>query len=171
MVLCLGEPPRRFLLLLHLHFIFISFLYLHFWHSFHFWSSFVDVLHFVVVSSFVDVLHFAVVSSHFLLDIIPHPSVDYRRGFYTPFYTFSPAHHRVICDTFIFQLFLLTASATVLSGHFLPTVVFYLTLLHRHFNLHLSRLPWEPAVLPWSLQGFILILETQTQPICLFDSQ
>ena len=40
------------------------------------------------------------------------------------------------------------SSATVLSGHFLPTGVFYLTLLHRHFNLHLSRLPWELAVLP-----------------------
>ena len=43
----------------------------------------------------------------------------------------------------------------------------------RHFwhNLLLSRLPWEPAVIPWNLQGFILILETQTRPICLFDSQ
>ena len=43
----------------------------------------------------------------------------------------------------------------------------------QHFwhNLLLSRLPWEPAVIPWNLQGFILILETQTQPICLFDSQ
>ena len=43
----------------------------------------------------------------------------------------------------------------------------------QHFwhNLLLSRLPWEPAVIPWNLQGFILILETQTQSICLFDSQ
>ena len=38
-------------------------------------------------------------------------------------------------------------------------------------NLLLSRTPREPAVLPWSLQGFILIFETQTRPICLFDSQ
>ena len=38
-------------------------------------------------------------------------------------------------------------------------------------NLLLSRLPWELAVIPWNLQGFILILETQTWPICLFDSQ
>ena len=36
-----------------------------------------------------------------LFDVIPHPSVDYRQGFYTPFYTFSSAHCRVICDTFI----------------------------------------------------------------------
>ena len=51
--------------------------------------------------------------------------------FLDPFCIFSPAHRRVICDTFIFQPFhyLLTASATVLSGHFLPTGVFYLTLL------------------------------------------
>ena len=43
----------------------------------------------------------------------------------------------------------------------------------QHFwhNLCLSRLPWEPAVIPWNLQGFILILKTQTWPICLFDSQ
>ena len=137
-VLCLGQPPVRFLL------------YLHFIFDLHF---VVDVLHFIfdlhfVVSSFVDVLNFAVVHSHFLFDIIPHPSVDYRRGFYTPFYTFSPAHHRVIRDTFIFRPFHLAASATVLSGHFLPTGTFCLTLLHRHFNLRLSRLPWEPAVLP-----------------------
>ena len=38
-------------------------------------------------------------------------------------------------------------------------------------NLLLSRPPWESAVLPWISQGFMLILETQIQPICLFDSQ
>ena len=38
-------------------------------------------------------------------------------------------------------------------------------------NLLLSSLPWEQVVIPWKLQGFILILKTQTQPICLFDSQ
>ena len=68
--------------------------------------------------------------------------------FLDPFYTFSPAHCRVICNTFIFQPFryLLTATATVLSGHFLPTGVFYLT-LHPTFwhNLLLSRFHWEPA--------------------------
>ena len=102
---CLGEPPGGFCDV-SCHFIFVS--------SFCCCSSFVNVLH-----------------SHFLFGIIPHPSVDYRRGCYTPFYTFSPAHCRVIHDTFHFQPFcyLLTASATVLSGHFLPTGVFYLTLL------------------------------------------
>ena len=51
--------------------------------------------------------------------------------FLDPFCTFSSAHRRVIRDTFIFQPFryLLTASATVLSGHFLPTGDFYLTLI------------------------------------------
>ena len=38
-------------------------------------------------------------------------------------------------------------------------------------NLLLSRLPWDPALTPWNLQDFILVLETQTQPIYLFDSQ
>ena len=117
--------------------------------------------------SFVVFLH-----SHFLFDIIPHPSVDYRQVF-RPILYFQPSPSQSDLRHFHFQPFryLLTASATVLSGHFLPTSVFYLTLLHRHFNLRLSRPPWESAVLPWSLQGFILILETQTRPICLFDSQ
>ena len=59
-----------------------------------------------------------------------------------------------------------TASPTVLSGHFLPTGVFYLRLLHRHFTCVYQGAfipPWEPAV-------FKLILETQARPICLFDS-
>ena len=56
--------------------------------------------------------------------------------FLEPFCTFSPAHHRVIYVSFIFRPFyyLLTASATVLSGHFLPTGVFYLTLLPNIFG-------------------------------------
>ena len=56
-------------------------------------------------------------------------------GFLHTFYTFGPAHRRVNRDTSIFDHFinLLAASATVLSGHFLPTGVFYLKLVHRHF--------------------------------------
>ena len=56
-------------------------------------------------------------------------------GFLHPFYTFSPAHRRVIRDTFIFRPFHLAASATALSGHFLPTGVFYLTLLPKIFGI------------------------------------
>ena len=50
--------------------------------------------------SLVDALHFVVVLL-LLFDIIPHPSVYYRRSFYTPFYTLSPLHRKVIRDTFI----------------------------------------------------------------------
>ena len=84
------------------------------------WSSFC-----CCYSSFVDVLH-----SHFLFDIIPHPSVDYRQVF-RPILCFQPSPLQSDSQYFHFQLFryLLTASATVLSGHFLPTGVFYLTLL------------------------------------------
>ena len=151
MVLCLGELPRRFLLLL----FFVSFLYLHFIFVslFNFWSSFC-----CCCSSFI---------SRLLLPCHQHSTLasQAREGLHQLW-----ALPRLLLIAFAFSS---TASATVLSGRFLPTGVFYLTLLHRHFwlNLRLSRPPWEPAVLPWSLQGFILILETQTRPICLFDSQ
>ena len=108
MVLCLGEPLRRFLLLLFL----ISFLYLH----------------------FAVVLHLSLFFTHLLFDIIPHPSVDYRWVF-TPILYFQPGPSQSDLRQFHFQPFrdLLTGSATVLSGRFLPTGVFYLTLLHQHF--------------------------------------
>ena len=134
------------------------------------WSSFC-----CSYSSFVSVLH-----SHFLSDIIPHPSVDYRQ-FLNPFCTFSPAHRRVIRDTFILWPFhyLLTASGTVLRRHFLPKSVFYLTLLPDIFGTfptfwHTSfyqGFTGSRQLISWKLQGFILILKTQTRSICLFDSQ
>ena len=127
MVLCLGEPLRRFLRCWLLFLILISFLYLHF----------IFDLHFVVVHH----LSFFFIHIFFSTSSLTLPWTIAR--FLDPFCTFSSAHRRVICDTFIFQPFryLLTVSATVLSGHFLPTDVFYLTLLQRHFNLRLSRLP------------------------------
>ena len=80
MVLCLGEPTKRFLLL-YLYFHFCNFI------SFHFWSSFVDVLH-----------------SHFICFSTSSLTFPWTiAGFLHPFYTFNPAHHRVICDTFIFN--------------------------------------------------------------------
>ena len=107
-----------------------------------------------------------------LFDVIPHPSVDYRQGFYTPFYTFSSAHRRVICDTFICSTILfLPRALRPWVGIFYSQAFFTLCSFTNILNLRLSRFPWEPAVLPWSLKGFILIFETQTQPICLFDSQ
>ena len=62
------------------------------------WSSFCCCI-FICRCFFI----FVVLHSHFLFDVIPHPSVDYHQGFYTPFYTFCPGHRRVICDTFIFN--------------------------------------------------------------------
>ena len=93
--------------------------------------------------------------------------------FLDPFCTFSPAHRRVICDTFIFNhsVIFLPRALRFWVGPFLPTGAFLPNASSLTFYLRLSRPPWEPAVLPWSLKGFILILETQTRPICLFDSQ
>ena len=125
-----------------LHFVVVS--------SFHFWSSFCCCF------LFVDVLYFVVVfHSHFLFDVTPHPSVDYCRVFIPNLY-FHPSPSRSGLQHFYFQPFryLLAASAMALSGHFLLTGIFYLMLLHRHFNLRLSRFHWEPAVLSWNLQGF-----------------
>ena len=64
-----------------------------------------------------------------------------------------------------------TASATDLRERFSLSRVFYLTLLPDLWhNLLLSRVPWEPTVLPWRLQGHPLMFETQIWPICLFES-
>ena len=81
-------------------------------------------------SLFVDFLH-----SHLLFHIIPHPSVDYCRVFTLILY-FRPSPSQSDLRHFHFQIFryLLTASATVLSGYFLLTGVFYLTLLPNIFG-------------------------------------
>ena len=107
MVLCLGEPPRRFLWYWLSHLIFISPLYLHFRSSFCRCSSFAVFLH-----------------SHFLFDIISHTSVDYL----LPFYTVSPAHRRVICNTFIFNhsVIFLPRALRFWVGVFYPQVFFTL---------------------------------------------
>ena len=76
MVLCLGEPPRRFLLLtFHFHFVVVS--------SFHFYFI-LFLLFFICRCS-----SFTFTSRHHL---------SLFRGL---FYTFSPAHCRLIRDTFI----------------------------------------------------------------------
>ena len=122
------------------------------------------------------ILHLSMFFIHnfFLTSFVTLPWTIAR--FLHPFCTFSPVHRRVIRD-FIFRPFhdLLTASATVLSGHFLPTSVFYLMLLPNILAqpafIKASLGAWELAVIPQNSQDFILILETQTRPICLFDSQ
>ena len=102
MVLC----EKVFVMLL----LIISFLYLH----------------------FVAVLHLSMYFIHifFSTSSLTLPWTIAR--FLQIFYTFSPAHRRVIRNTFIFNhsVNLPAASATALTGHFLPTGVFYLMPLH-----------------------------------------
>ena len=109
---------------------------------------------------------------HFLFDIIPHPFMEYSQVF-KPILFFQPSPLQ--SNSWHFQLFryLLTASATVLSGHFLPTGVFLPYILSRHFGrtCFYHGFTASQQLLSWKLQSFILIFETQTQPICLFDSQ
>ena len=107
-------------------------------------------LHFIFDLNFVVVLHLLFFFIHICFSTSSLTLAWTIAGFLYRFYTFRPAHRRVIRHNFINQPFryLLAASATALSGHFLPTGVFYLMLLRRHFTLRLSRLPWELAVLP-----------------------
>ena len=142
MLLCLGQPLVTF-------FILLLYLYL--------------------LMSFILLLLFSL-----LFDIIPHPSVDYCRGFYAPFCTLSPVHRRVIRDTLIFNhsVISLLRALRIWVGIFNPQAFFTLRSFPNVWhNLLLSRPPREPAVYPWNLQGFILILKTQTWSISLFDSQ
>ena len=112
-------------------------------------GGFCDVacyLHFVVVLH----LSFFFIHIFFSTSSLTLPWTIAR--FLDPFCTFSPAHRRVIRDTFIFRPFhyLLTASAMVLSGHFLPTGVFYLTLL--------PDILAQPAFIKVSLGNLLYIL-------------
>ena len=111
----------------------------------------VVVLHFIFDLHFVVVLHLSMFFIHICFSTSSLTLPWTIAGFLHPFYTFSPAHRRVIRDTFIFQPFryLLTASATVLSGHFLPTGVFYLTLLPDIFGI--PNILAQPAFIKVSL--------------------
>ena len=141
MVLCLGEPSRSFL--------------------------------FCCLSLFVDVFHSVVVLP---IAIRHHPS---------PFRWLSPSFytHFVLLAQSIAEWFATLSFLTIPLSSYRECYGFeWAFFTHRRFlpyapsrhfwhNLLLSRLPWEPAVIPWSLQGFILILKTQTRPIWFFDSQ
>ena len=96
-------------------------------------------LHFVFVSSFLIFilsLFFICRFSSFTFSFRHH--LSHFRGLFTPVLYCQPSPSQSDLQHFHFQPFryLFTASATVLSGRFLPTGVFYLTLLH----WHLSRL-------------------------------
>ena len=103
------------------------------------WSSFC-----CCYSSFVDVLH-----SHFLFNIIPHPSVDYRQVF-RPILYFQPSPSQSDSRHFHFFNYSIIFLLRVLGfwvGIFYPQAFFtlhsFLTFWH---NLLLSRFHWEPAV-------------------------
>ena len=163
MLLCLGEPPLRFL------WCWLLLLFIHFCSSFCCCSSFIFILHFVAV------LH------SLLFNVISHPSVDYRRVF-TPILYFQPSSSQSDLRHFHFQPFqdlLVTVLPRALQfwvGIFYPRVFFTLG----SFTDILSALIKERLYpsLPGSRQFFLdvcrasikLILETQTRPICLFDS-
>ena len=136
------------------------------------WSSFCCCC---CYSSFVDLFH-----SHFLFNIIPHPSVDYRQVFKTHFVL--SAQPRVICDTFIFQPFRYFPLFWALRFWvciFYPQTFFTLCsfptfLAHsQHFGTtcFYQDFTGSRQLISWKLQGFIVILETGTRPICLYDLQ
>ena len=137
-------------------------------------------VHFVVVvvlhlSSFVDVSHFVGVVSLFdfqaTLPCHRHSTLasQTREGLHQLW-----ALPRLLLIAFSFSS---TASATVLSGHFLPTGFFYLTLLPNIFgafpkfwhNLLLSRFYWKPAVTFLKVAG-LHTYPRNTDPAHLFVS-
>ena len=158
MVLCLGEPPKRFLGC---------------------WLSFCCCTFICRCSSFCCCIFicscssFCCCSSHcFLTSSLTLPWTI--AGFFTPHFILSAQPMAEWFATLSFvQSFRSCRErydlewAVFTYRHFLP----YAPSQHIRHNLLLSRLPWEPAVIPWILQGFILILETQTRPFRLFDSQ
>ena len=124
---------------------------------------------------FILLLFFICCFSSFTFSFRHHPSpfCGLSRGFYAHFVlsarpiaewfatlSFSTIPLSSYCERYSFEWAFLTHS------------VFYLTLLRNILaQSAFIRLPWELAVIPWNLQGFILVLEAQIQPICLFDSQ
>ena len=139
-------------------------------------GGFCDVsCHFIFISSFccccsfADVLHW-----HYFFRHHPSPYHGLSAGFYTHFVlSAQPIAQWLV--TLSFSTISLSSYrehyclewAFFTSRHFLP----YAPSWHFWHKLLLSRLPWELAVITWNLKGFILILKTQTRPICSFDSQ
>ena len=96
------------------------------------WEVFVMLVVVVVVFTSLEVFH------SLLFDVISHPSVSYRRVF-TPIIYFQPSSSQSDLRHFHFNLswlfrHIFTVSATVLSGRFIPTGIFYLTLLSHIFG-------------------------------------
>ena len=128
------------------------------------WSSFC-----CCCSSFVVFLY-----SHFLFDIIPHPSVDYHQVF-RPILYFQPSPWQSDSRHFHYSTIPLSSYRKcygfewVFFTHrcFLP----YTPSWHFGTTCFYQGFTGNRQILSWKLQGFILIFETQTWHICLFDSQ
>ena len=129
------------------------------------WSSFFCCC----CSSFVVFLY-----SHFLFDIIPHPSVDYRQVF-RPILHFQPSPSQSDSQHFHFSTIPLSSYhecygfewAFFTHRRFLPYTPFW----HFGTTCFYQGFAESRQLLFWKLQRFILIFEIQTRPICLFDSQ
>ena len=130
----------------------------------------------MLVVIFILLLFFICRFSSFTFSFRHHPSPFcwLSSGFYTHF-VFSAQPIAEWFATLSFSIIPLSSYrerygfewAFLTHRRFLP----YAPSQHFWHNLLLSRLPWETAVILWNLQSFTLILETQTRPICLFDSQ
>ena len=134
------------------------------------WCSFIFILHFVVVHSSV-VLPFVVVlhsfPGYFVMSSAPHPGFS---GLWRPLPALSSTLTTFDCP-FAFSS---TASATVLSGHFLPTSLYYLRSFTDIFNS-----AWVCQGLPGSRQFFLKVCRasywwsSKHRPgpsVCLIDS-
>ena len=112
--------------------------------------------------------------SPFLFDVIPHPSVDYRQVFRLILY-FQPSPLQSHSGHFHFSTISLSSYgkcygfewAFFTHMRFLP----FTPSLHFGTTCFYQGFAGSRQLLSWKLQDFILILETQTRPICLFDSQ
>ena len=145
MVLCLGKHPRRFL-----------WCWLSFWSSFHF-CIFILLLFFICrFSSF---CFQATLPCHWHSTLTSQAHEGLHQLW---------ALLRLLLIAFSFSS---TASATVLSGSFLPTDVFYLALLHQHFNLHLYKHPWDPEFFLEACRTSNWSLKYRPDPsVCLIHS-
>ena len=129
------------------------------------WSSFCCCC----CSSFVVFLY-----SHFFFDIIAHTSVDYRQVF-RPILYFQLSPSQSDSRHYHFPTIPLSSYRErygfewtfFTHRRFLP----YAHSQHFGTTCFYQGFVGSRQFLSWKLQGFILILETQTRPICLFDSQ
>ena len=138
------------------------------------WENVQEV--FVMLIFILLLLFFICQCSSFTFSFQHHPS--HLHGLSLSFYT-----HFVLSAQPITEWFVTLSFSTILLSSYHKGYGFeWAFFTHRRF------LPYTPSqhfgttcfyqgftrsrqLLSWKLQGFILIVETQTQPICLFDSQ